>query len=460
MASEEFSSLKVNQKLYFGSYFLTQHMDDIPNWIKDAEYEELDISVHPEIIKFIAKIDESYFMRTDQRGWPVYSYLEPIEWRVLSINDGNALILSEKSIMKDFFPTVYGKVDWSNSTLRSYLNGYDNTKNAASKDYSKYNFYDIAFSEAEKSVIIQTEIITKDSETTYDKVFILSKEEALKYLVNKDEKLPDNYYLWKLREAKGNKIYALESETQEIYDVEEFPSFDFMPRDIRAAMVIDLSKINVISDGDSFYALIDKKPEDIIYTHLILKDPSPSPWAVKEIDSAKEINILKKPAIVKNYTTYQSPITREHFCELLMATYLFAEDKLLPEPELELELESPFEDTNNQAVAFAYKLGLVSGKSPGKFAPFAPIKREEAASMLGRLAAIIDIKTNVSALDYVDNSDISAYATESVTIVSSIINDDGNRVMEGVSGNRFAPHEQITVEQAIASLVRLARRAK
>ena len=96
-------------------------------------------------------------------------------WIVLEVQDGNAFLLSEKTI--DFLPFVYGGLEetvWSNSALRGWLNG---------------TFLKESFTQEELSRIQETAVVnannpwfaTKGGEDTKDSVFILSVEETVEY---------------------------------------------------------------------------------------------------------------------------------------------------------------------------------------------------------------------------------------------------------------------------------------
>ena len=94
-------------------------------------------------------------------------------WRVLDIQDGKALILSNNIIGKNVYNTEEVEVTWERCTLRKYLNG---------------EFYN-KLSEAEKSIIATVKLENKDNQwyginggnATIDKIFLLSVEEVVKY---------------------------------------------------------------------------------------------------------------------------------------------------------------------------------------------------------------------------------------------------------------------------------------
>jgi len=97
-----------------------------------------------------------------------------IDWLVLEVSDGKALLLSEQLLEPGRYNDRWDQVTWRSCSLRWYLNG---------------DFYDKTFSEAEKSRIAETTVINNDNQwygtpggsDTTDKIFILSIEEVVKY---------------------------------------------------------------------------------------------------------------------------------------------------------------------------------------------------------------------------------------------------------------------------------------
>ncbi|MCL2816885.1 MAG: InlB B-repeat-containing protein [Clostridiales bacterium] len=96
-----------------------------------------------------------------------------IDWLVLEVQDGKALILSEKILEKrPYHEREY--ITWENCSLRGYLNG---------------EFYNNTFSAAEKARIVETAVKNDDNQwygsaggnDTLDKIFLLSLEEVVKY---------------------------------------------------------------------------------------------------------------------------------------------------------------------------------------------------------------------------------------------------------------------------------------
>ena len=86
---------------------------------------------------------------------------QDIEWIVLDVQDGKALLLSKYVIDARAFNNANKKTSWKKCSLRSWLNG---------------SFYNYAFSSAEKNIIQKTELADQDKVT--DKIFLLSELEV------------------------------------------------------------------------------------------------------------------------------------------------------------------------------------------------------------------------------------------------------------------------------------------
>lgn len=100
---------------------------------------------------------------------------EPIEWIVLDVQGNNVLVISKDVLdFQRYYPNLQTSINWSNSYARSWLND---------------EFYNIAFTETQKSSIKVTDISSENNsyfgtlggETTSDKIFLLSESEAKRY---------------------------------------------------------------------------------------------------------------------------------------------------------------------------------------------------------------------------------------------------------------------------------------
>lgn len=121
----------------------------------------------------VVKGDSIYFGSYTQENSTVrYSM---IEWIVLEVEEDRALLLSKQGLDIQQYNSNREAVTWETCTLRSWLNS---------------DFYDSAFGYDEMQAILETTLTNEDNpehgtdsgNDTQDKVFLLSKSEADKYL--------------------------------------------------------------------------------------------------------------------------------------------------------------------------------------------------------------------------------------------------------------------------------------
>lgn len=144
---------------------------------------------------------------------------KPIEWVVLDIKDGNALLLSYWIIDVIKFNEKWEDVIWEISTLRKWMN---------------VDFKSQAFDSQEKNHIVTVtnrniienyryynyESISKEFNPTYDTVFILSKEEIKQYkqiLISHESKLTDYAQTKWIHIIKNTRIEDADIELYSLY---------------------------------------------------------------------------------------------------------------------------------------------------------------------------------------------------------------------------------------------------
>ncbi len=174
---------------------------------------------------------------------------------------------------------------------------------------------------------------------------------------------------------------------------------------------------------------------------------APSSWAKSAVDTARNAGIV--PEQVDQ--AYTQSITRADFCALAAAVYRTWE-KSGNVKSVEKATVS-FSDTKDEDVLLCAALGVVNGVGNGKFAPQQKLTRQQAASMLHRLGnlrknAKDSVKDRMPHV-FADGADIQAWARSDVYWAYN------SGVMNGVSGNRFAPNNSYTHEQSIATMLRL-----
>lgn len=109
-----------------------------------------------------------------------YTYgKDPIKWRVLKVDGDDAFIISEEILDAVPFNEIQdSQIEYSNSTVRSWLNGYGSSYNKAGRDYSGDNFINNCFNSAEQAAIKPT-ILEPDSKGNMveDKIYLVSSNE-------------------------------------------------------------------------------------------------------------------------------------------------------------------------------------------------------------------------------------------------------------------------------------------
>ncbi len=169
---------------------------------------------------------------------------------------------------------------------------------------------------------------------------------------------------------------------------------------------------------------------------------TPSDWAEEIVEKAKNYGLLPEELA----ESYRRNITRERFCELAYELPIVK--------EMKAEEDATFSDTSNPKINHLASLGIIKGVGNDRFAPKSLLTREEAATILSRILEISGAEipkpeyTENTAL-YNDGADISEWAVSSVFVMRE------TGIMQGVGDNKFAPKDNYTTEQAIATVLRL-----
>lgn len=163
-----------------------------------------------------------------------------------------------------------------------------------------------------------------------------------------------------------------------------------------------------------------------------------STWARPDVAAAHE------HGLGSNFHYPRLDITRVDFCEL--AVNLYSKMSSVPEniPD------AAFSDCEDENVAVAAALGIVTGYEDGTFRPYAFITREEAATMLNRLyKSLGGTETAESSRQYADDAQFGDWSRDSIYIMQNI------GIMKGEENNEFHPDGGYTGEQAIVTIERM-----
>lgn len=216
-----------------------------------------------------------------------------------------------------------------------------------------------------------------------------------------------------------------------------------------------------ITEAPTDYKYFDISIDTFSYDHKILArdsaapEDTPASWAQPEVLAALANDIV--PAELQH--DYANDISRHDFCVLLMSALCHYEGVNTTEELLKLkgitDLSSPFVDDKGLAVIAANRLGIVNGTDSTHFSPDANIKRQEAATMIRRAAAVLGIHEGDEVMKFADTAGLPTWALDGINFTSSLISDHGSRVMGGVGNNNFDPSGTFTVQQSILALYRL-----
>lgn len=163
----------------------------------------------------------------------------------------------------------------------------------------------------------------------------------------------------------------------------------------------------------------------------------PSSWATEQVNAAIAANLVPQQLQEK----YTQATTRAEFCALAVALYESVKG--------EITERSTFTDTNDVNVQKMAAVGVVSGVGDNKFAPNTELTREQAATMLSRLANAIGKPLQQQPSMFSDSYSVSTWAADAVGQMQA------TGIMSGVGNNTFAPKNPYTREQSIITIMRL-----
>ncbi len=209
------------------------------------------------------------------------------------------------------------------------------------------------------------------------------------------------------------------------------------------------------------YYYFDISTEALAGNHKIISRPkaaeidTPGSWAREEVMSAIGEGFV--PAALQS--NYREGITREEFCTLIMAMLYRKNNMSLHEYLRSKQVTlnpGTFTDTSNEYILAANALGIVSGRGNRLFDPDAYITRQEAATILARVAKTAGITSaNCASVSFADSGKFGAWAADSIAFVTALAGNSGTRVMAGTGNNMFSPLATYTREQSIITVFRL-----
>lgn len=165
---------------------------------------------------------------------------------------------------------------------------------------------------------------------------------------------------------------------------------------------------------------------------------SASSWARDDI--VRSIGLGLVPVSFQN--EYRQQTTRAEFCALAVAIYETVMGRVITE-------RAAFNDTNDINVLKMGALGVVQGVGGGNFAPNRELTREQAATMLSRLAGVMGTPLPAHTATFTDMGNASGFAIDAIGQMQR------SGIMGGVGSDRFAPRDPYTREQSIITILRM-----
>ena len=164
----------------------------------------------------------------------------------------------------------------------------------------------------------------------------------------------------------------------------------------------------------------------------------PSSWAVEQVNAAISAGLVPE-ALQAGYT---DTATRAQFCALAVELYETVTGSEIAE-------RAEFTDTTDVNVQKMAGIGVINGVGNGQFNPSGQLTREQAATILVRLADAMGQPLPEGAASFADNASIASWALEAVGRAQA------GGLMGGIGNNQFSPQGAYTVEQSIMTAFRL-----
>ena len=164
----------------------------------------------------------------------------------------------------------------------------------------------------------------------------------------------------------------------------------------------------------------------------------PSDWAVEQVNAAIKAGLVPESLQSK----YTQTATRAEFCALAVELYEKVTGKEITE-------RATFSDTSDVNVQKMAGIGVINGIGGNRFNPNGELTREQAATILVRLADALGKPLPAGTAAFSDNASISSWALESVGRAKA------GGIMDGIGNNTFSPQGAYTREQSIMTAYRL-----
>ena len=120
------------------------------------------------------KIGDTFLFGSYEQDNDLTNGKEDIRWIVLDMDENSVLLLSEMCLNNVQYYEKFADTNWEESTIRDWL---------------KQNFIPDAFTKEEQGFLLSRHNVNLPGNATEDQVFLLSEEEAGKYLPEKQDRI-------------------------------------------------------------------------------------------------------------------------------------------------------------------------------------------------------------------------------------------------------------------------------
>ena len=200
--------------------------------------------------------------------------------------------------------------------------------------------------------------------------------------------------------------------------------------------------LGVLVDGESVGAVESYTFTNVQSNHqldiLFGQGPAPSSWAIDQVAEAVRLYLVPYN-LQSNYT---QTATRKEFCALAVELY----EKVTGG---EITERATFSDTTDINVQMMAGIGVINGVGNNQFNPDGQLTREQAATILVRLADAMGKPLPEGTASFADNASIASWAMDAVGRVQA------GGLMDGVGNGLFSPQGSYTREQSILTILRL-----
>ena len=278
-------------------FILVETTEGQEGWIPKnsiAKDEQINIIGSAEVSSADLKADDIFLYGQYEQDNDLTNGAEPIEWQVLTVEDGQALVISRYGLDAMHYNEEDVNVPWETCAIRQWLNG---------------DFFQNAFSSAEQIHITETILSNADNDNsgwglrigndTQDRIFLLSVNEADKYFADDVERQCEATAYAK---ANGANVYSANSKswwwTRSPCHIVSYAigNYDFDGK------MLDYAGVPLTSGVVRPAFWLDLSGENESETETVITDTQETQTPAETSDAATETTITQTPVLTETET--------------------------------------------------------------------------------------------------------------------------------------------------------------